>query len=86
MSLKKKSRPKPVSRLGRPSIPYPESDSPLVWGAENIAKVLGRNRTFVYHAHKEGRLPITSMGNTLVGRRDELTDPTKWPRPEKVGG
>jgi len=82
MSLKKKTRPKPVTRTGRPRKPYPDSpDSPLVWGAENIAKVLGRDATFVYHAHKEGRLPITNMGNVLVARKDDLADPTSWPQP-----
>jgi hypothetical protein len=78
---------KPVSRAGKPRKPYIDNpDSPLVWGGENIARFLGRDKRYVYHAHREKRLPLTTVGNVLVARKEDLADPTRWPRPEKVEG
>jgi hypothetical protein len=71
---------KPIPRTGRPTKPYPDNpDSPLVWGAENIGKFINADERRVYHLHREGRIPVTQVGNLLVGKKSELADPTTWP-------
>jgi hypothetical protein len=56
-----------------------EKDAELVWGAERIGEVIGRNERDTYHLLKTGRLPARKAGTWVANRRD-LLDPSRWPR------
>jgi hypothetical protein len=57
-----------------------EDGSNLVWGAANIAKEIGKDKRGTYYLLETGRLPARKAGDQWVGKRDELRDPTRWPR------
>jgi hypothetical protein len=74
------TNPKP-KRGSRP-LPPNYAESPLVWGAVNIAKHLNRTPQMVYAMHRASRLPIRAIGGVLVAKKSDLSDPATWPRPD----
>lgn len=46
--------------------------SDLVWGAEAIAKFLGRTRRSTFHLLEKGELPARKVGGRWVASRGEL--------------
>jgi hypothetical protein len=57
-----------------------DNTSPLVWGATAISKEIGKSRQQVYHLITRGALPVTKASGQLVARREDLHDPSRWPR------
>jgi hypothetical protein len=46
--------------------------SDLIWGAEAIAKVIGRPRSAVYHMLERGFLPARRIGGRWAASRERL--------------
>lgn len=67
------------AKRGRRKLPPADKDSPLVWGAQQIAAHLGRTVSQVYFLHREARIPTRSVGAILVARKADLDDPASWP-------
>ncbi|TPW27797.1 helix-turn-helix domain-containing protein [Martelella alba] len=44
----------------------------LVWGAADIAKVIGQSRQVTYNMLSKGELPAKKIGDRWVARRGEL--------------
>ncbi|TPW30319.1 helix-turn-helix domain-containing protein [Martelella alba] len=44
----------------------------LVWGAANIAAILGRSRQQAYNMLSKGELPAKKIGDRWVARRSDL--------------
>ena len=55
-------------------------NDPLVWGAENIGRLIDRSERQVYHLARRQLIPVWKIGSQLVGRESVLRDPNKWPR------
>jgi hypothetical protein len=55
-------------------------DSHLAWGAAAIAKEIGRNLRQTYYLLESGCLPAVKAGTQYVAKREELRDPSRWPR------
>jgi len=45
----------------------------LIWGIEDIAKVIGRTPRQTYHMLVSGNLPAKQVGNRWVAERGKLT-------------
>ncbi len=44
----------------------------LVWGGEEIAKVIGRTPRVTFHLLEKGELPAKKVGNRWVAERSRL--------------
>ncbi|WSH22782.1 DNA-binding protein [Rhizobium ruizarguesonis] len=44
----------------------------LVWGAANIAKLIGRSQRATFHMLDSGELPAKKVGNRWVAERGKL--------------
>jgi hypothetical protein len=67
------------AKRGRPKLPVADKDSPILWGAKQIAAYLGRTEWQVYARHRNGRLPTWKVGVIIVARKEDLDDPARWP-------
>ncbi|UHD44932.1 DNA-binding protein [Aureimonas altamirensis] len=48
------------------------SNSDVVWGVENIAKVINSSPRATYHMLTSGHLPARQVGSRWVGSRSKL--------------
>nr|WP_026479354.1 hypothetical protein [Ahrensia sp. 13_GOM-1096m] len=44
----------------------------LIWGAEEIAKLIGRSRRSTFHMLEKGELPAKRVGSRWVAERGKL--------------
>ncbi|KAA1182109.1 DNA-binding protein [Rhizobium tropici] len=44
----------------------------LVWGGEEIAKLIGRSRRITFHLLEKGELPAKKVGGRWVAERSKL--------------
>ncbi|KQT53683.1 hypothetical protein ASG43_17760 [Aureimonas sp. Leaf454] len=44
----------------------------LVWGADEIGKLIGRTRTQTFHLLASGEIPAKKVGGRWVAKRDAL--------------
>ncbi len=44
----------------------------LVWGGENIARLIGRSPRITFHLLEKGELPAKKVGNRWVAERSKL--------------
>ena len=65
------------AKRGRLKLPPADKESPLVWGAQQIAAHIGRTVSQVYFLHRTGRIPTRSVGAILVARKEDLDDPAR---------
>lgn len=49
------------------------SEADVVWGAEQIARLLGLSKRQIYHLVDTGRLPIGKLGGRLFAKRSTLS-------------
>ena len=54
-------------------------NSVLIWGAANIAKVIGKRPRPCFYLLETGRLPAFKVGDQWVAKREDLRDPARWP-------
>lgn len=47
-------------------------DLDLVWGGEDIAKLIGRSRRITFHLLEKGELPAKKVGGRWVAERGRL--------------
>ncbi len=44
----------------------------LIWGGENIAKLIGRTKRITFHLLETGQLPARKVGGRWVAERNKL--------------
>lgn len=44
----------------------------LIWGGENIAKIIGRTKRITFHLLETGQLPAKKVGGRWVAERNKL--------------
>jgi len=44
----------------------------LIWGGENIAKLIGRTKRITFHLLETGQLPAKKVGGRWVAERNKL--------------
>ncbi len=44
----------------------------LVWGGDNIAKIIGRTKRITFHLLETGQLPAKKVGGRWVAERNQL--------------
>ncbi|MDE3796623.1 DNA-binding protein [Sinorhizobium medicae] len=49
-----------------------EGNLDLIWGGEEIAKVIGRTPRITFHLLEKGLLPAKKVGNRWVAERSKL--------------
>ncbi|MGH0264546.1 DNA-binding protein [Sinorhizobium meliloti] len=49
-----------------------ENKIDLVWGGEEIAKLIGRTPRITFHLLEKGELPAKKVGNRWVAERGQL--------------
>lgn len=49
-----------------------KDDLDLIWGGENIAKIIGRTPRITFSLLEKGELPAKKVGNRWVAERSKL--------------
>lgn len=44
----------------------------LIWGGDNIAKIIGRTKRITFHLLETGQLPAKKVGGRWVAERNKL--------------
>lgn len=61
-----------VTKTGIKNVEIKEAQPELVWGGENIAKVIGRTRRITFSLLDKGELPAKKVGGRWVAERNKL--------------
>ncbi|MBB4103548.1 hypothetical protein GGQ66_002106 [Rhizobium borbori] len=63
----------PIGDIGMPNnTETPDTQIDLIWGAEEIAKVIGRSARVTFHLLTTGALPARKVGGRWVIERSKL--------------